>query len=145
MAYLSKEDFNTAMYSHIIDEISDFDDSAVSQCIAVGIEQVKSYLKNRYDTSAIFSAEGNDRNALILEYCKVVAVWELLKLCSAETLYDTWRERYDRVIEWLEGVRDGKNTPDLPLRTTDTDGDGNPDSALLAMRYGSNKKFNHYL
>lgn len=144
MAYLTKSDFNTAMYTHIIDEIADFDDSAVAQCIAVGIEQVKSYLKNRYDTAAIFSAEGDDRNPLILEYCKVVAVWELLKLCSAETLYEFWQQRYDRVIEWLEGVRDGKNTPDLPLLTRDIDGDGNPDT-LISMRYGSNPKFNHYI
>ncbi len=135
--FLSKSDFNTAMYFHVIDEISDSDDSALAQCIAVGIEQVKSYLKNRYDTDAIFSAEGDDRNALILEYCKVVAVWELLKLCSAETLYETWRERYDRVIEWLEGVRDGKNTPELPIRT---DNDGN---LALVIKFGSNRKFKH--
>ena len=135
--FLSKSDFNTAMYAHVIDEISDSDDSALAQCIAVGIEQVKSYLKNRYDTDAIFSAEGDDRNALILEYCKVVAVWELLKLCSAETLYETWRERYDRVIEWLEGVRDGKNTPELPIRT-DTEG-----NVGLVIKFGSNTKFHH--
>ncbi len=135
--WLQKEDFNTAMYEHIIDEIADFDDSAINQCIAVGTEQVKSYLKNRYDTDVIFSAEGENRNALILEYCKVVAVWELLKLCSAETLYEVWRERYDRVIEWLEGVRDGKNTPDLPKRE---DSEGNP---VLVMKFGSNRKFKH--
>ncbi|MBQ3688423.1 MAG: hypothetical protein II937_00985 [Bacteroidales bacterium] len=58
MAYLEKEDFNTAMYEHIIDEIVDFDDSAIAQCIAVGIEQVKSYLKNRYDTEAYSVLKG---------------------------------------------------------------------------------------
>lgn len=137
--FLSKSDFNTAMYEHVIDEIADNDDTALSQCIAVGIEQVKSYLRNRYDTDTIFAAEGSARIALILEYCKVVAVWELLKLCSAETLYETWRERYDRVIEWLEGVRDGKNTPDLPLRT---DPDGN---IGLVIKFGSNQKFSHSL
>lgn len=137
--FLEKSDFNTAMYEHIIDEISADDDSALAQCIAIGIEQVKSYLKNKYDTQAIFSSEGDERNALILEYCKVIAIWELLKLCSAETIYDMWRERYDRCIEFLKGVAEGENTPDLPLLTTDA---GEP---VLSMRYGSNRKFTHSL
>ncbi|MBQ3688422.1 MAG: hypothetical protein II937_00980 [Bacteroidales bacterium] len=69
-------------------------------------------------------------------------MWKLLKLCSAETLYDVWRERYDRVIEWLEGVRDGKNTPDLPLKGS---GSSDGESSGNIFHYGSNKKFNHYL
>lgn len=87
--------------------------------------------------TAIFSAAGADRNALILENTKVIAVWNILKLSNAETLYDVWRERYDRVIQFMTKVAEGAVTPDLPARRG---GDG---EIATKIRMGSNTKFNH--
>lgn len=79
------------MYAHIVNEITEGDTQIVLQAIDAAIEEVRSYLRTRYDTYLIFNAEGNDRNALILENTKVVAVWNIIRLSNAEIIYEIGR------------------------------------------------------
>lgn len=127
------------MYAHIIREITEGDEQIVLQAIEAAVEEVRSYLRPRYDTDKIFAAEGKDRNALILEDTKVVTVWNIIKLSNAETIYEIWKERYDRVIKYLEGVAEGTRTPSLPL-LMDEKGE-----VKIKSRFGSNPKFTHSL
>ena len=87
--------------------------------------------------TGFFAAEGSERNALVLENTKIVTVWNLIKLSNVETIYEIWKERYDRVIKYLEGVAAGTRTPSLPL-LTDEKGE-----VRIKMRCGSNPKFRH--
>lgn len=135
--FIEPSELTTAMYGHVINEIAANDDAVVIQGIEAATQEVKSYLKNRYDVDTIFSQTGDNRNALIVESIKTVAVWWIIRVCSAETIYSQWLERYDRVIDYLKGVANGTNTPELPLKA-DSNGD-----VVLSMRYGSNRKFNH--
>lgn len=125
------------MYAHVITEITEGDEQIVLQAIEEAVEEVRSYLRPRYDTEKIFSAEGKERNALILGNVKVVTIWNIIKLSNAETIYEIWKERYDRVIKYLEGVADGNRTPSLPL-LTDDEGE-----VRIKTRFGSNPKFTH--
>lgn len=125
------------MYAHIITEITEGDEQIVLQAIEAAIEEVRSYLRPRYDTDKVFAAEGGGRNALILENTKVVAVWNIIKLSNAETIYEIWKDRYDRVISYLVGVAKGTHTPSLPL-LTDEKGE-----VKIKTRFGSNPKFRH--
>jgi phage gp36-like protein len=136
--YLNPGELESGIYGHVIDTIVQDDRDIVQQSIDAAVEEVKAYLAVRYDNEAIFAQEGAARNALILESVKVVAIWNLIKLSSAETLYTTWLDRYDRVIKTLQQIAAGKIAPDLPLLT---DARGNVTDTL---RFGANKKFNHY-
>lgn len=137
--YLEPEELRSSMYAHIIREITEGDEQIVLQAIEAAVEEVRSYLRPRYDTDKIFAAEGKDRNALILEDTKVVTVWNIIKLSNAETIYEIWKERYDRVIKYLEGVAEGTRTPSLPL-LMDEKGE-----VKIKSRFGSNPKFTHSL
>lgn len=137
--FLTSEELKTAMYAHVIDTITEGDDSITEQAIEAAIEEAASYLSGRYDTGRIFSAEGKERNAMILENVKVITVWCIITICNAETIYEMWKERYDRVIDYFTKVAKGTIAPNLPLLT---DGEGN---TSLKMRFGSHKKFNHEL
>ena len=64
-------------------------------------------------------------------------MWNLIRLSNNELIYDQWRERYDRVIEFMSKVSEGSITPTLPVATDDQ---GNP---ILKSRFGSNPKFQH--
>ena len=64
-------------------------------------------------------------------------MWNLIKLSNVETIYEIWKERYDRVIKYLEGVAAGTRTPSLPL-LTDEKGE-----VRIKMRCGSTPKFSH--
>lgn len=137
--YLKAEELNGSMYAHIIDEITGGDTQIVLQAIEAAIEEVRSYLRVRYDVARVFAAEGAARNALILENTKVVTVWNIIKLSNAETIYEMWKERYDRVINYLAKVADGDAAPDLPLITNEK-GD-----VVIKAKFGSNPKFHHTL
>lgn len=134
--FLTPNELTNNIYGHIISNITQDDPQILEQAIAAAIDEMKSYL-GVYNTKLIFSAEGTDRNSLILENTKVIAVWNLLKLSSAETLYEVWKERYDRVIDYMTKVSELKVTPDLPIRTSD-DGE-----VSIKIKMGSKTKFNH--
>lgn len=127
----------TVIYEHVMDDISANDDATVQQCIEAAVSEMKSYLASRYDVAAIFAATGDNRNPLILEDTKVIAVWNLIRLSNSELIYEQWRERYDRVIDFLKQVSAGSITPELPIAT---DADGN---TVIRARFGSNQKFQH--
>lgn len=134
--FLTPSELTNNLYGHVIDNITQNDPQVSEQAISAAIGEMKSYLA-AYDADTIFSATGSARNPLILENTKVVAIWNILKLSSAETLYDTWRERYDRVVDFMTKVAEGKITPDLPVRT------GSDGEISIRMRMGSNPKFTH--
>ena len=127
----------TVIYDHVMDDISENDDTTVAQCIEAAVSEVKSYLSSRYNVTAIFSATGDNRDPLILEDTKVIAVWNLIRLSNSELIYQQWRERYDRIIDFLKQVSDGSIAPELPIAT---DEQGNP---VIKSRFGSNPKFHH--
>ena len=127
----------TVIYEHVMDDISAEDDATVLQCIEAAVGEMRSYLSSRYDVAAIFAATGDNRDPLILEDTKVIAVWNLIRLSNNELIYDQWRERYDRVVKFMEQVAEGSITPDLPIAT---DEQGNP---IIKSRFGSNRKFTH--
>ena len=135
--FITVEEMQTVIYEHVMDDISANDDATVQQCIEAAVSEMKSYLASRYDVDAIFAATGNDRDPLILEDTKVIAVWNLIRLSNSELIYEQWRERYDRVIDFMKQVAEGSVTPALPIAT---DEHGNP---IIKSRFGSNPKFQH--
>ncbi|MEG0788784.1 MAG: phage protein Gp36 family protein [Muribaculaceae bacterium] len=137
--YLSAKELKTNMYAHVIEQITEGDDSVVEQAIDAAIEEAKSYLAQRYDIEKVFTTEGKGRNALVLENVKVIVIWRIITICNAETIYEMWKERYDRVIDYFKSVAKGVTTPSLPLIK---DSQGN---VTIQAKFGSNPKFNHEL
>jgi hypothetical protein len=153
MSFITADELKTVAYQYQISEITESDDDIVEQAIATGIEEVKGYLRSNnkkeyqdgrlvYDVQAIFSDTGSNRNPLLLQYTKVVALWHLLILCNVDILHEHVKERYDRVIDYLKKVNKGDVTLSLPtVEELDTDGDGLSDKK--PFRFGSRTKFNH--
>lgn len=136
---ITASEITNIIYQETVDLITDSDTAIVEQAIAAAEEEVKSYLRGRYDTETIFNATGNDRNAMIVEQVKVVAVWHIIILCNADLIYEQWKERYDRVIAYLKLVAKGDASPELPV-ATDAD-TGEVESPIKVI---SNPKFSHY-
>ena len=108
----------------------------------MAIQEATSYLNGRYDTAVIFNAEGDGRNALVLEHCKSMAVWYIIRLSNADILFDKAKIYYDNAVEWFKLVagvgESGKSiAPDLPPKR-ETDG-----KIVTTLRAGSNRKFKH--
>jgi len=152
--FIEPSELKSAIYGYQIDEITESDDDIIVMAIEAAVQEMTSYLnpsnqrqwhdgRARYDTTAIFSATGISRNALILELCKSIAVWYACRLSNVDVIYDHIRERYDRAIQWLEkatGTGDyaGKPVinPGLPVVTLQ-------EEDTIPWRMGSRQKFTH--
>jgi hypothetical protein len=153
--FIETSELKSAIYEYQLDEITESDPDIVIMGIMAAVEEMKSYLnpnnqkhwndgRIRFDTDAIFSAAGDERNPLILQLCKTIAVWHIIQLSNVDILHERIKERYDRAIEWLEKVAGigqyagapGIN-PDLPVLVVSNE------DAKQPFRFGSRDKFNH--
>lgn len=141
MTFLSPQELETHLYKENIDVISREDATLLTAAIDAAIAEVKGYLAS-FDREKIFTANGDQRNALLLIFVKDIAVWHFVNLCNAGTDLTLRQDRYDRAISWLKAVQKGDVSPDLP--SVDADNDGQPDTDSTYL-FGSNpKRIQHF-
>lgn len=134
--FLTPSELRTHLYRESVSAISRDDETIILAAIDAAIQEAWSYL-GAYDRERIFSAEGSDRNALLLILVKDIAVWHFINLCNAGTELQLRQDRYERAVAWLRQVQKGEVKPFLPI--VDKDGDGLPDGAGEYI-FGSNPK-----
>jgi phage gp36-like protein len=134
--YITIDELKTALYSYQAQEIAEHDSDILFMNIAAAEGEARSYLAGRYNVNAIFAATGAQRNQLLLELTKNIAVWYIVRLSNVDLIYTHAKERYDAAVEWLNRVADGKLNPDLPPALAD----GVPDGS--AISWGSSEKRN---
>lgn len=118
--------------------ISQADPATVANAELEAVEEMAGYLRPVYDTDAIFSAAGSDRNRLVVMYAADIALYHLSAALPQKMGAEVRKERYDRAIKWLEGVQSGRIVPDLPL-VENADGNG----AAIGTSWHSAPKLNH--
>ncbi len=136
--FINDEDYSVVIGEQALKVISQISDDNRANAEEEAIEEISSYLRPKYDTEALFSAEGNERNKLIVMYTCDIALYHMAASLPQKMGTEIRKERYDRAIKWLEGVQAGKNVPDLPVST---DEEGNP--VGFPMVYGCQKKLRH--
>ena len=134
--FIEISELNTVAAEYKLEEITDYDDGILQQCILAAVKRVRRMLSGRYDVDSIFTAKGEERDAELLEICKNIALWFLVRRCNVDILYHRVKETYDRDMEYLEELKNGDIPSDLPLREVD----GQP---VGVFRSGSNRKFTH--
>lgn len=97
-------------------------------------EEMAGYLRSRFDTDAIFAAEGDERNNAIVMYACDITLYHLVSWLPNKMGREIRKERYERAIKWLEAVQAGKISPELATRIGD---DG---QEVCPIKFGSNKK-----
>lgn len=127
---------NTVVAEYKVQEITDYDDAIMQQCVLAAVKRVRRLLSGRYDVDKIFSAAGDGRDAELLEICKNIALWFLIRRCNVDILYTRVKETYDRDMAYLKELKDGEIPSDLPP----LESGGCP---VGSIRSGSNPKFFH--
>lgn len=136
--FIDKEDYKVVINDAAFKVVSQADPDTVANAEFEAVEEVSGYLRPVYDTEAIFSATGKDRNRLVVMYTADIALYHLSAALPQKMGTEIRKERYDRAIKWLEGVQAGRIVPDLPL-IEDTDGNG----ATVGTSWHSAPKLNH--
>lgn len=150
------QDLKTHLYGYQIAQISEDDEDIVLRAIAAAEEETKSYFyinhkkeyldgRLRYDVDKIFSAQGVERNPLILNIVITIAVWHFITLSNPDILHERIKERYDRAIDFLKKLNKGEiSLGNLPLlNEPETDSQSSEDHSQQPFLFGSRQKFNH--
>lgn len=116
LVFLTTDDLKARLQLRFLNEIAADYPNAFTTHESETIDLFKSKLGNRYNTESIFSQTGADRSKLIVKYMSDIVIYELLQNNPTRNVGDTYLLRYKAAIKWINGIRDGKETPsELPL------------------------------
>lgn len=138
--FITKQELCSAISDYQLAHLQ-FSDAQINKAILAAVGEATAYLNSKYDCTTIFNAQGDDRNAVVLEKCVSIAVWYLIRTSNADIIYERARDYYTQAIDWFKlvaGVDSSGRTiaPDLPVRKTEGEITGK-------MRFGSARKFSH--
>ncbi len=135
--FIDNEDYRVVIGDAALKVVSQSSPENIANAEAEAVEEMSGYLRPVYDTEAIFSATGKDRNRLIVMYTADIALYHLTASQPQKMGSEIRKERYERAVKWLEGVQAGRIVPDLPIAVSD---DG---SAGFGTSYHSFPKLRH--
>lgn len=113
--FITPDDYAVVIGDDALKVLSRSSEENFANAQAEAIEEISGYLRPVYDCDSIFSAQGESRNRLIVMRTVDIALYHLVASLPQKMGIEIRKERYDRAIEWLEGVQAGKIIPDLPL------------------------------
>lgn len=116
--FIDNEDYRVVIGEGALKVISQSSPENIANAEAEAMEEIAGYLRPVYDTDAVFSASGDERNRLIVMYTADIVLYHLTASQPQKMGSEIRKERYDRAIKWLEGVQAGKIIPDLPLKVS---------------------------
>ena len=122
--FIDNEDYRVVIGDAALKVISQSSPENIANAEAEAMEEIAGYLRPVYDTDAIFSTSGNDRNRLIVMYTADIVLYHLTASQPQKMGSEIRKERYERAVKWLEGVQGGKIIPDLPLKVSEDGSSG---------------------
>lgn len=121
--FIEKSDLKSVLYEYQLDQIAENDDSILDDGIAAAITEVRSYFDaanarretaglskqeyaawKLYDTDAIFSATGSNRDPFVMRLCMRIAAYNICELANVDVLDNHVRERYESTVKTLEKI-----------------------------------------
>lgn len=105
--FINLSDYDASIHREILDSLTREDSTIIEICEDRAVAEMRSYLSGRYDCDAIFSAEGNARNQLVLMMAIDIAIYHIFCIHNPQKLSQVRQDRYDRAVEWLRQVNKG--------------------------------------
>ena len=130
--FLTEDDYRVVCDEDELDILTRSEPETRQKAERVAMEEVASYLRPRYDTEKAFAAEGDKRNAMLVQVTVNIALYYLVHWLPQNLALDGRQELYDNAIAWLTRVSKGGSMPNLPTYTGE---DGETDTSN-PIRYG---------
>ena len=117
-AFIETTDYEVSIHNEILTAITRNDPAVIEIAEDQAIEEMKGYLRARYDVDRIFAARGSQRNPLLLMFCIDIAVYHLHTAHNPQKMPQVRVDRYERAVSWLKEVQRGNIQPSgLPVLT----------------------------
>lgn len=110
MSLVVENDFNTHTYPEIRSKIDRDNEGLLQKAINTAEGKVKGYL-SRFDIAALFAATGDNRDDLLMNHIKDIAMWHFAKLAQVNMDLDLIRQGYEDAELDLEKIQKGTITP----------------------------------
>ena len=136
--FITEEDYKVVIGDAALKVITQTDEANRTNAEAEAIEEMSGYLRPKYDCTAAFATEGEQRNRQLVMYASDIALYHMVSAMPQKMGSEIRKERYERAIKWLEGVQAGKIIPDLPIATDES---GNTPTGTTI--YSSEPKLHH--
>lgn len=105
-------------------------------------EELTDYLSGRYNIHRAFNEVGVDRNMRLVMSCIDIALYHMTSWLPQNMGMKIREARYEKVVAWMEAVRDGELNPNLPLRGDEGQKDYDAGTAST-IKWGSEQKNNN--
>lgn len=130
--FLTVEDYRSVCDDYEMEQLSALTDDRLAAEHAA-LEQIGSYTRHRYDMEKAFAAEGEDRNAMLVQCAVNITLWLMIHRLPQNMGHERRECLYNESIKWLRDVQSSKASPELP---TYVSCDGDTD-AHNPVRFGS--------
>lgn len=130
--FLTVDDYKSVCDSFEFEQIA-HDPATRAVAETAAMEQIASYLRNRYDIDRAFAAEGAGRNPMLVQCAVNISLWLMVHRQPQNMGHERRECLYNDAVKWLRDVQASKASPDLPLYMSP---DGSSD-ARNPVRYGS--------
>ena len=132
--FIEINELNSVLDENYINEITQGDELLLIDVIETAEEEMRGYLA-KYDVQAIFNAKGKERNKLLVQFCKDIAIYNLIELDQSGVDVAARTKRYERAITWLKQANETVLSS-LPMAASKT--------AANLISYTSKEKNNNY-
>lgn len=130
--FLQEEDYKAVVDAQTLSVINQADEANRQRAEKYAMEEIRSYLRGRYNMDEAFGATGDERNQQLVMITADIALYHLIAWLPKRIGFEIREIRYKRAVEWLASVQNGKADPNLPPLVDDAGSDiGNP------IKYGS--------
>lgn len=136
--FITEEDYRVVIGESALRIVTQSSEEVRSNAEQVAMEEVAGYLRPKYDTAAIYAAQGEARNRQVVMVVADVALYHMVSALPQKMGSEVRRERYQQALRWLEGVAAGRIIPDLPQQG---DAEGNPVS--ITFKASSEQPLRH--
>ena len=99
--FLTEDDYRVVCDEDELDILTRSEPETRQKAERVAMEEVASYLRPRYDTEKAFAAEGDQRNAMLVQVTVNIALYYLVHWLPQNLALDGRQELYDNAIAWL--------------------------------------------
>ena len=116
LSFLNQDDLKTQLFENYIDDSVQEDLEALDNIEAQQIAFMKSKLRSRFDLAVVFSSANYEDKPVIKQVLTALVNYFVVKRNAARKIPTDFKDNYNWAIKWLNEVRDGKETPELPLK-----------------------------
>lgn len=113
--FITKPDYYTGKRQSVIDQLIDDDDTILDKAENFAENVVRNHL-HHYDVDTIFSAVGDDRDDMVLQWCINIGLYRIYERADDSFVPESVIKNYDDTMTDLDKISQGRKQVDLPRK-----------------------------